>query len=203
MTEARENSRLGHVYRPGPFHRRRAYWLDGEALHWQIGRASGHVALRDIAGLRLDLTPGAGRCVLVESSGRRHRLSDRCWPGSTVPERHLWGRMERHETTFRGLSVTLARRLARINPQAAIETGPGRFEWIATCLVALLVLGIVLGGGGLMLAQGAVHLGALAFMALALVNLPMLWPVVRSGGPQRLDPAMLGVAGPETGQDAC
>ncbi len=43
----------------------------------------------------------------------------------------------------------------------------------------------------MMIAQSRIHFAALAFMALAAIYLPMLWPVIRSGGPQPLDPATL------------
>lgn len=43
----------------------------------------------------------------------------------------------------------------------------------------------------MMIAQGRIHFAALAFMALAAIYLPMLWPVIHSGGPRLLDPASL------------
>lgn len=199
MSDAREQSRHAHVFRPGPFHRRRAWWLDGAVLHWRIGSGEGHVQLADIVSMRLDLAEGTGsaaRCVLVEKTGRVHRLRDRYWPRWTREERRYWGRLQRRNATFRALTFTLARRLKDANPDAVIETGPGRGEWTATCLVAALAVVIILGGAGLMVAQGRIHFAALAFMALAAVYLPLLWLVIRSGGPRPLDTATLHNADP-------
>lgn len=193
MTDAGETGRHGHVFRPGPFHRRRAYWLDGGVLHWRIGAGpGGHVAVGDIAAMRLNLaegTGGAARCVLVERSGRVHRICDRYWPGWTRAERHAWGRLQRRNATFRALTLTLARRLHRANPSADFRIGPSRTEWIATCVVAALCVAVLAGGLALMIASGSFDLAALAFMGMAAVYLPMLWPVIRSGGPRPADPA--------------
>lgn len=199
MSDARDLGQHGHVFRPGPLHRLRAYWLDGAELHWRSGSEDGHVQLSEIASMRLNLADGtasAARCVLTEKSGRVHKLCDRYWPRWTKGERRYWGRLQRLNATFRALTFTLARRLKNANPDAVIETGPGRGEWIATCIVAALAVAIILGGAGLMIAHGRVHFAALAFMALAVIYLPMLWPVIRSGGPQPLDPANLHSANP-------
>ena len=199
MTNARELSQHGHVFRPGPFHRCRAYWLDGAVLHWRIGSVEGHVQLSEIASMRLNLADGTGsaaRCVLVEKTGRVHKLCDRYWPRWTQEERRYGGRLQRRDTTFRALTFTLARRLKKANPDAVIQTGPGRGEWLATCIVAALAVVIIVGGTGLMIAEGRIHFVAIAFMALAAIYLPMLWPVIRSGGPQSLDHASLHNANP-------
>ena len=200
MPNVHDMSRYGHVFRPGPFHRRRAYWLDGAVLHWRIGDGpGGHVHLIDIVAMRLNLaegTGGAARCVLVEKSGRVHKLCDRYWPRWTREERQHWGRLQRRDATFRSLTFTLARRLKAANPDALVESGPGRGEWFATCIVAALAVVIILGGAGLMIAQGRIHFAAVAFMALAAIYLPMLWPIIRSGGPRQLDPASLHNANP-------
>lgn len=199
MTNAREQSQHGHVFRPGLFHRRRAYWLDGAVLHWHIGSSEGRVALTDIASMRLNLAEGTGaasRCLLVERTGRTHKLSDICWPRWTKEERRYWGRLQKRDATFRGLTFTLARRLKKANPQAVLEAGPGRVEWIATCVVALLTAAIVIVGIALMVVHGRFEPAAAAFMALAAVCLPMLWPIIRSGGPKPLDPETLHNAAP-------
>lgn len=204
MTNAHEKSQHGHVFRPGPFRRRRAYWLDGGVLHWRIGDSPGHVPLTDIASMRLHVPEGgtknigalAARCVLVEKSGRVHKLCDRYWPRWTKEERRYWGRLQRRNATFRGLTFTLARRLAKANPEAVFNTGPSRIEWIATSAVAALAVTVVIGGSVLMLAQGKLHYHIAGFMALALAYLPMLWPVIRSGGPKPFDPAILHNANP-------
>lgn len=199
MTDAGAFSQHGHVFRPGPFHRRRAYWLDGTVLHWRIGAEEGHVHLADIASMRLNLADGtraAARCVLVERTGRVHKLSDLYWPRWTREERRSWGRPQRRDATFRGLTFTLARRLGKANPAALLEAGPSRAEWVATCIVGALGLAVIAGGVALMLARGEFPLAAAAFMGLVAVNLPMLWPVIRSGGPSPLDPATLHNANP-------
>jgi len=195
MTDSHENTRHGHVFRPGPFRARQGWWLDGHVLHWKIGQSAGHIPLAEIASVRLHLPEGGAavtaHCDLVETSGRRHRITDRYWFRRTRHERHRFGRHERREATFRGLTFTLARRLARANPRARFLTGPSRGEWIASCIVAALAVAIILGGAGLMIALGRLSLPALAFMGLCAVHLPMLAPVVRSGGPRPLDPATL------------
>ena len=199
MTNARELSQHGHVFRPGPFHRQRAYWLDGGLLHWRIGSDEGHVALADIASMRLNLAEGTGaaaRCVLVESAGRVHKLSDIYWPRWTRQERPYWGRLQRRDASFRGLTFTLARRLKNANPDAVIQTGPGRGEWLVTCIVAALAVAIVIGGAALMVVHARFEPAAAAFMALAAIYLPMLWPVICSGGPKPLDPETLHNANP-------
>lgn len=199
MTNARELGQHGHVFRPGPFHRRRAYWLDGAVLHWRIDSAEGHAQLADIASMRLYLPEGTGtaaRCVLVEKAGRVHKLCDRYFPRWTKEERHYWGRLQRREATFRGLTFTLARRLKKANPEALFEMGPGRGEWIASRIMAALAIAIIVGGALLMLWQREFHLAPAAFMALVASYLPMLWPVIRSGGPKPFDPEALHNANP-------
>lgn len=200
MTAAEEHSQHGHIFRPGPFRARRAYWLDGAVLHWRIGRRKGHLHLADIACLRLYLPEGGeavtAHCLLVEKSGRRHRISDRYWFRWTAEERRRWGRHRRHTATFRGLAFTLARRLARANPAARLLAGPSRGEWIASCAVAACAVAVLAAGTALMIAEGGFHLAAAAFMGLALVQLPLLWPAIRTGGPRPLDPQGLHDAAP-------
>lgn len=194
MTNPQENSQTGHIFRASPFKRVRAYWLDGDKLHWRIGSRLGHVPLSDIAFMRLNLAKGtnaAARCLLIERSGRKHRLCDRYFPRWTKQERGSWGRLQRREETFRNLTFTLARRLKKANPAAVIESGPSRAEWLASCLVALAAVAVVVGGAFLMVVQGTFAPAAATFMALVAVCLPMLWPVIRSGGPAALDPDTL------------
>ncbi len=190
----------GHVFRPGPFHRRRAYWLDSAVLHWRIDSAKGHVQLADIASMRLNLAEGTGsaaRCVLVEKSGRVHRLCDRYWPIWAKEERLYLGRLQQRNATLRNLTSTLGRRLRKANPDAVLETGPSRGEWTATCLVALFGVTVIVAGAVLMAVQGQISCPAVAFMALVAVFLPMLWPVIRSGGPKPLDHDALRDAKPQ------
>jgi len=47
-----------------------------------------------------------------------------------------------------------------------------------------------------MIAEGEFHIAAAAYMALALFQLPLLWPVIRTGGPRPLDPQSLHDAAP-------
>ncbi|MDK8874207.1 hypothetical protein [Paracoccus sp. SSJ] len=199
MTNAREQSQHGHAFRPGPFHQRRAYWLDGAMLHWRIGSSEGHVALTDIASMRLNLAEGtnsAARCVLVEKTGRVHKLNDLYWPRWTKGVRRYWGRLQRRDATFRGLTFTLARRLKKANPEVIVQTGPGRGEWLASCIMAVLAVAIVIVGLVLMVVHGRFEPAAAAFMALAAIYLPILWPVIRSGGPKPLDLETLHNANP-------
>jgi hypothetical protein len=186
MGGAGENSRLGHVFRSWPWQRERAVWLDSAVLHWRVGERVTRLPLTEIAVMRLNLPSGevsAGHCVLVDRAGRVHRFDDRFWP--------RLGKVQLRRATFRGLTFTLARRLAQVNPEAVILQGPGRGEWLASCLVALAVVAVVVVGAGLMLAEGRFVPAVVAFMGLAAVSLPFLWPVIRSGGPRPLDPATL------------
>jgi hypothetical protein len=195
MTMAEENTQLGHVFRPGPFRTQQAWWLKGHSLHWRTGSMAGRIPLSDVAMMRLHLPQGgasvSATCELVETSGRRHRISDRYWFRWTPQERHRFGRHERREASFRALTFTLARRLARANPQARLLFGPSRSEWMANAVVAAFALAMILGGAGLMIAEQRLSWPALAFMGLCAVSLPTLWPVLRSGGPAPLDPGTL------------
>lgn len=192
---AQENSQHGHVFRPGLFRRRRAYWLDGHILRWRIGNETGQVPLGQVASMRLYLpVNGAAltaRCELVEASGRRHRISDRYWFRLTSQERHRFGRHQRRTASFQSLCYTLARRVKLANPQAKFLMGPARSEWIATCMVAVLAIAVLIGGTGLMMAQGTLHYPAAAFMAIIVLYLPFLAPVLRAGGPKPFDPETL------------
>lgn len=194
MTDAREDSQHGHVFRPGPFRRSRAYWLDGHVLRWQIGAETGHVHLANVVAMRLHLPSIPGhvqRCVLVERDGRTHRICDRYWPHRGDTDHSPRRRMQLHPETFRNLTFTLVQRLAKANPTAALRIGPGRGEWVATCGVAVAGLGILGVGTALMVDQGRVSLPGLAFMGMVAVQFPLLWPIIRSGGPRPLEPAAL------------
>lgn len=188
-----------HVFRPGPFRAVRAYWLDGDALHWRSGTRKGQVALRDIASLRLNLVPEtaehSSRCEIVERSGQRHHITDRYWLRRGTGGKWRPGAHERRTASFAGLVFPLARELARRNPEAVLLAGPGRGEWLTNIVVGAGAVAILLGGAALMLARGAVSWPVLAFLALVAVYLPMLWPAIRSGGPRPLDPESLPRAG--------
>ena len=53
-----------------------------------------------------------------------------------------------------------------------------------------------IGGAALMVVHSRFEPAATAFMALAAIYLPMIWPVIRSGGPKPLDPETLHNAKP-------
>src|SRR5690606_41229797 len=97
---------------------------------------------------------------------------------------------------FPALPFTLRRGLKQASPDAAIQTGPARGEWLATCIVAAFAVAIVIGGAALMVVHSRFAPAATAFMALAAIYLPMIWPVIRSGGPKPLDPETLHNAKP-------
>jgi hypothetical protein len=73
VTNARENSRYGHVFRPGPFRRVRAYWVDGAILHWRVESEVGHCRIADI--VRLEQCGESQGWILAESNGHVHWLS--------------------------------------------------------------------------------------------------------------------------------
>lgn len=188
---AREGSRFGHVVRPGPFRSYRAYWLDGAVLHWRIGRRNGHVALADIVTLRLH-SRGAGAdatesCTITDRRGRRFVIRDLHWFGWQADERTRLGRREIRRATFRGLLGALARRVARTGRDVRFAIGPSRAEWLASCIVAACAVAVVVIGLAMMFWQGAMSWPVLGFMALIFVNLPLLMPVIRSGGPRLVE----------------
>jgi hypothetical protein len=194
MGDARENSRHGHAVRPGPFRRERAWWLHGNMLRWRIGSREGQVRLADIASLRLHERPGpqgARHCVVVEKAGRTHHITNVDWPGGTWARLWELGRPERRDASFRALAFTLARRLGKAAPGAVLLMGPSRGEWIASWVVAGLGVGMLALGVGLMVAHGRFEPAAAAFLGVLVFTLPVLWPVLRSGGPRPLDPATL------------
>lgn len=186
MTDASENSQHGHVFRPALLRCQRAYWLHGDVLRWRIGAREGQVQLRDIASVRLQFSGPGQRCVVVERTGRTHALSDHHWV--------RWGRYERREASFQALVFTLARRVRKLAPEAVLLFGPSRAEWIGTWIVAVLALGLLLLGIGLMVAHGRFEPAAAAFLGMLACTLPPVWPVLRSGGPKPLDPATLHAA---------
>lgn len=129
MTDARENSRLGHLFRPSPFSRDRAYWLDGHVLRWRRGVESGWLSLSDVTLVNVTLPPagrGTARCTLRTADGCVHRFSDNYWFGWNGVERHRWGLREHRRATFLGLTAALARRVRKANPDATLRYGPGK-----------------------------------------------------------------------------
>ncbi|WP_157532739.1 hypothetical protein [Hyphomonas polymorpha] len=129
MTDARENSRLGHLFRPSPFSRDRAYWLDGHMLHWRNGVEGGRMSLSEVTCVQVILPParyGTARCTIRTEEGTLHRFSDDYWFGWTGAERHRWGVREHRRASFLGLVTALARRARKANPAVTLRFGPGR-----------------------------------------------------------------------------
>ncbi|ABI76330.1 hypothetical protein HNE_1265 [Hyphomonas neptunium ATCC 15444] len=129
MTDARENSRLGHLFRPSPFSRDRAYWLDGHVLRWRSGVESGWLSLSEVTLVQVTLPPaghGTARCTLRTAECCVHRFSDDYWFGWNRVERHRWGTREHRRATFLGLVAALARRVRKANPAAALTYGPDK-----------------------------------------------------------------------------
>ena len=129
MTDVRENSRLGHLFRPSPFSRDRAHWLDGHVLRWRSGVESGALNLSEVASVQLILPPaghGTARCILRTAEGSLRRFSDDYWFGWNRVERHRWGTREHRRGSFLGLVAALARRARKANPAVVLTYGPGR-----------------------------------------------------------------------------
>lgn len=162
-----------------------------------VGDESRELPLANIAAMHLSLaegTGGAARCVLTDQSGRKHMFSDRYWPQWKKGERRRWGRNQLRKESFWALTLPLAQELAAVNPQAVIMTGPSRAEWVASCIVAVLAIAVIIIGVGLMLANWQFPLAAMAFMGAVAAYLPMLWLVIRTGGPRPFDLDDLGDA---------
>lgn len=192
MTDARENSKYGHVFRPGPLRAMRSYWIDSGMLRWRIGGREGRVPVAEIVSMRLWMPAGApAYCRLVDSSGRAHAITDRHWFGL--------GRRQQREASFRGLVFTLARRVKAANPQAQFLEGLSRGEWIASWIVAGLLAAVAIAGLVLMVAQGRVAFQGFAPLGLALAFAPTLWPLLRAGPAKPFDPDSLHNKAPAPG----
>lgn len=203
MTNARQNSQHGHVFRPSVVHRRRAYWLDGAVLHWEKGGEKGHVSLSDVTALHVWMPPPGpvrhAHCIVFERSGRRHTITDRYWFAFDARDRRRWGQAQHRPETFAGLVVTLARRLEKANPDARLMTGPGYGPWVACCVLAALMIALACGAAAVMIARREFSWSAAALIGFGLVQLPLLWPTIRSGGLTPLDPNTLHDARPASG----
>jgi len=114
--DAQEFSKYGHVFRPGLFRRRRAFWLDGHILHWRKGRVKGHVPLSAIMDVVVTERAGGAVCRLVEANGQTHRICERHWFGWEVGERHRFGTSELHSATFASLVSAIRRRMNKERP---------------------------------------------------------------------------------------
>lgn len=159
--------------------------LEGERLNWRSGRRSGVIALADIASVRVNLAPGwAGH-------GSVCRIRTKTGAGLTVTDVHAkgFGRFERRSAAFEAFTAALIGALAAAYPAARLLRGPSSGVWIASCVVLAACAAVSALGAGLMISQGRISVAALAFMAAALVQLPLLWPAVRSGGPKPLQPS--------------
>ncbi|NKX45348.1 hypothetical protein [Roseicyclus persicicus] len=183
-----------HEVRPGRLAAPRCWWLSDDGLHWTAGGRAGHLPLSAIATIRLRLSPdGAQRpsvCVLTERSGRRHRITDAHWPRRSEGGAPAAGPRRRGDS-FRALVGALARRLADEVPAARLLQGAGWGEWIGTAVVTAASLAILVAGVWLMWREGRVSWAALAFLGVVALNLPLLWPVLRAGGPRPLGRATL------------
>ena len=129
MIDVRENSRLGHLFRPSPFSRDRAYWVDGHMLHWRSGVEGGRMSLSEVVCIQVILPPpgqGTARCIIRTAEGTLHRFSDDYWFGWKRLDRHRWGVREHRRASFLGLVAALARRAGKANPAVTLRFGPGR-----------------------------------------------------------------------------
>ena len=129
--DVQENSRLGHLFRPGPFRRQRAYWIDSGDLRWRVGGVSGRLPLTEVVAVRLMVPAkgmGTARCVIEAADGSLHRISDAYWFGWSAAERHRWGHSAHRRESFMGLASALVRRVRRANPSARLVRGAGSGE---------------------------------------------------------------------------
>jgi len=159
--------------------------FEGEHISWRAGRRSGVIALADIASVRVNLAPAGARHASV------CRIRTKAGSGLTVTDLYAKGpgRFERRTEAFDAFTNALIAALASANPAARLLTGPSVGVWIASLIVLAAGLAVSALGAWLMISQGRAAWPALAFMAAALVQLPLLWPVVRSGGPKPLQPS--------------
>ncbi|MFD1255112.1 hypothetical protein [Devosia equisanguinis] len=108
--DSQELSKYGHVFRPGLFRRRQAFWLNGDILHWRKGTSRGHIALTGVVDLTLVQKDFGNTCRLIDLNGRRHHISERHWFGWDVDERHRFGTSELRSVTFNSLVSAIKRR---------------------------------------------------------------------------------------------
>ena len=186
---------IDYTHRPAPWRGIRRYWIEGRKLLWDKGGLRGEIPLDSIRQLRMHRSPTAGRemvrCTLITDSGQKHPLLNHHWQyrcptgGGFSP-----GYRDQNEAfdTFVG---HLLQRLARHAGRITYLEGPGRVEWLASTAMFAVAIVLLIGGLALIVLSGQSPLAPLAFMAVIGLYLPVLWPIVRSGGPRPLDPASL------------
>jgi len=111
--DAQEFSKYGHVFRPSPFRKKQAFWLNGDILHWRDNHHKGHVALSEITDLIVYERFGANVCRLTDNKGRRHYISERYWFGWEAGEKRRFGTSELHGPTFASLVSAIRWRLRK------------------------------------------------------------------------------------------
>lgn len=178
-----------YTSRPSPWRATRRYWIQGKQLCWEQSGQRGAVPFDQIRQLRLHRTPTAGRemvrCTLVMNDGKKHLLLNHHWQHGLPP-----GYRSQTEA-FDDFLANLLERVARYAPKATYLQGPGRSEWISS--IAMFAVSLLLLAGGLLLmaVSGEFTLAPMTLMLVIALCLPVLWPIVRSGGPKPLDPATL------------
>lgn len=183
-----------HTAKSGLLKPVRRFWLEGEFLCWsdQNGKNSQKVSLADIATVRIQSRAAnmqtAALCYLTEKSGRKHFISDLHWQSRAEGKASGGGRFALRSQSYWALVSTLIRRLRLVNPDAQFLQGPSKFEWVSTIVVGIASILVFVIGLYLMISEDTYPFHVIGFMALALVYLPLLWPIIRSGGPKPFDP---------------
>lgn len=182
---------LHYTCRPSPWRAIRRYWIEGRKLCWDQGGLRGNTPLESLRQLRLHRSPAGGRemvrCTLVTDTGEKHLLLNHHWQyrcpkgGGFSP-----GYRDQGEA-FDTFVAHLLERMARHAGKATYLQGPGRGEWITSIAMFAAALVLLAGGLALIMLSGQFTLAPLAFMLVIALFLPVLWPIVRSGGPQPLD----------------
>lgn len=186
---------IDYTHRPAPWRGVRRYWIEGRKLCWNQGGVRGEVPLEDIRQLRLHRSPSHGRdmvrCTLRTARGEEHRLLNHHWQYRCPTGGGFSPGYRDQSEAFDTFLAHLLQRLARHAGRVTYLEGPGRVEWIAsTAMFAVAVL-LLVGGLALTVLSEQSPLAPLAIMAVIALYLPVLWPIVRSGGPRPLDPASL------------
>lgn len=183
-----------HVVKSGFFRSTRRQWLEGEYFCWsdEDGMNVQRVSLADMVSLRIQSQPaGTGHrtlCYLTEKSGRKHLITDLHWQSSAERKESGGARHVLRSQSCWKLISAIVKRLRLANPDALFLKGPGKFEWIFTIVVAVASVSIVVLGLYLMVSQQNYPFHIIGFIAMVAVYLPLLWPIIQSGGPKPFDP---------------
>ena len=181
------HQQVDYCFRPRLFGRVRYVYLQQQSLIVDDKAKMLRLELSDIIALRVYQHGYAKRqvweCEITHASGQQIKLSNRHWNLSKgrLPQLTL------HTKHFFELLHRLLEGLRQINPQALYYIGPSMTEWALTCIVGVSALAVAVVGAALMWREQKVALPGLAFIALSLVYLPMLWPVMRSSGPKLVE----------------